>query len=104
MIEHDSVLATLIEISQSLMSATEPESLLQMILESAIRLFSAEGCSLALLDEKEQYLTFAFVVGGAEVERFRLESGQGLIGWVADNGQGVICNDVSQDQRFFGNV
>jgi Nif-specific regulatory protein len=104
MIEHDSVLATLIEINQLLMSATEPESLLQMILESAIRLFSADGCSVALLDEKEQSLTFAFVVGGAEVERFRLESGQGLIGWVVDKGQGVICNDVSQDQRFFGNV
>ncbi len=97
-------LASLIEINQLLMSAAEPDDLLQAILESALRLFSAIGCSIALIDETDQQLTFAFVVGGARVEQFRIILGQGFIGWVAQTGQGVICNDVTQDPRFFGNV
>jgi Nif-specific regulatory protein len=30
--------------------------------------------------------------------------GQGIGGWVAQTGEGVICNDVAQDPRFFGGV
>jgi Nif-specific regulatory protein len=97
-------LASLIEINQLLMSAAEPDDLLQTILESALRLFSAVGCSIALIDETDQQLTFAFVVGGARVEQFRIALGQGFIGWVAQTGQGAVCNDVTRDPRFFGNV
>jgi Nif-specific regulatory protein len=34
----------------------------------------------------------------------RLPLGQGIIGLVAQTGQGVVSNDVSQDPRFFGQV
>lgn len=94
----------LVEINQLLMSAVEPDDLLQVILESTLRLFSAAGCSIALIDETERQLAFAFVLGGAPVEQLRIELGQGFIGWVAQTGQGVVCNDVAHDSRFFGNV
>jgi Nif-specific regulatory protein len=97
-------LESLIEINQLLMSTVEPDDLLKAILESAIRIFSVEGCTVALIDEIERQLVFAFVVGGAKVEEFRLELGQGIAGWVAQTGQGVVCNDVLQDPRFFGEV
>ena len=97
-------LESLIEINQLLMSTVEPDDLLKVILESAVRIFSVEGCSIALIDEMERQLAFAFVVGGAKVEEFRLELGQGIAGWVAQKDQGVVCNDVSQDPRFFGEI
>jgi Nif-specific regulatory protein len=97
-------LARLIEVNQLLMSAMEPDDLLQAVLESALQLFSAAGCSIALIDEAAQQLRFAFVLGGAKVEEFRIQLGQGLIGWVAQTGQGVVSNNVAQDPRFFGNV
>ncbi len=97
-------LEALMEIGRLLMSTAEPEELLQVILQSAIRLFSAEGCSIALLDEAGKELSFAFVVGGAKVEEFRIGLGQGFIGWVAQTGEGVFCNNVSKDPRFFGTV
>jgi Nif-specific regulatory protein len=97
-------LTSLIEATQKLIGMTEPEELLQNILESALRLFAADACSIALIDEADQQLAFAFTLGGAKVEELRLPLGQGIVGWVAEKGEGVIANDVSQDPRFLGQV
>ena len=86
------------------MGLSAPEELLQAILESVLQLFTAEACSIALIDEAEKELAFAFTLGGARMQEIRLPLGQGIIGWVAENGEGVISNDVSQDSRFFGQV
>ena len=97
-------LTSLIDVTQQLIGMTEPEELLRHILASALRLFAAEACSLALIDEAEQQLAFAMTLGGARMEEFRLPLGQGIVGWVAEKGEGVIANDVSQDPRFLGQV
>jgi Nif-specific regulatory protein len=97
-------LESLIEISQLLVSTVEPDALIKVILESAKRLFVAEACSIALIDESAQELAFTFSAGGAEVGSFRMRLGQGIIGWVAQQGEGVICQDVSRDQRFFSGI
>jgi Nif-specific regulatory protein len=97
-------LQSLIEINQLLMSAVEPDEVLAVVLEAALRLFEVEGCSLALLDDTAQELAFVKMVGPAKVEEFRLALGQGIAGWVTQTGQGVVCNDVAQDTRFFQGV
>jgi Nif-specific regulatory protein len=86
------------------MGLNAPEELLPAILESVLRLFAAEACSVALIEETEQELAFAFTLGGARMQEVRLPLGQGIIGWVAEKGEGVVSNDVSQDPRFFGQV
>ena len=96
--------SSFLEAVQRLMGLNAPEELLTAILESALRLFSAEACSIALIDETTQQLAFAFTLGGAKMQELRLPLGQGIIGWVVERGEGVICNDVSQDPRFFGQV
>ncbi len=95
---------SLVEINQLLMSTLEPEALIHVILDSAKRLFSAEACSIAVIDESADHLAFVFSVGGTEVLSFRMEMGQGIVGWVAQNGESVICRDVSGDPRFFKGV
>jgi Nif-specific regulatory protein len=97
-------LASLIEINQLLMSTVETDDLLRAIIESAIRLFSVEACSIGLIDEATQQLTFSFSLGGAKVEEFHIAVGQGIAGWVAQTGQEVISNDVSRDSRFFQGI
>ena len=97
-------LQSLIEINQLLMSAVEPEGVLVVILEAATRLFEVEGCSLALRDDTAQQLAFVAMAGAAQVEEFRVGLGQGIAGWVAQTGQGVVCNDVAHDARFFGGI
>lgn len=86
------------------MGLTEPRELPQVILEAVLQLFTAEACSIALIEETEQELAFAFTLGGARMQEVRLPLGQGIIGWVAEHGEGVISNDVSQDSRFYGQV
>lgn len=97
-------LASLIEINQLLMSTVEPDDLLSVVLESVIRLFAVEACTIGLIDESGQQLSFAFSLGGAKVEEFRIAVGQGIAGWVAETGEAVISNDVSRDHRFFKGV
>jgi Nif-specific regulatory protein len=97
-------LETLIEINQLMMSTVEPNDLIKVIIDSAMRLFAAEACSIAVIDESDRQLVFAFSAGGAEVGSFRMKMGQGVIGWVAQTGEGVIVQDVSRDSRFFAGV
>ena len=97
-------LQSLTEISELLMSAVEPERVVAVILEAATQLFEAEGCSLALLDHVRQELAFVVMAGPAQVDEFRVTLGQGIGGWVAQTGEGVVCNDVSQDPRWFRGV
>lgn len=100
----DRKIQSLIDVNQRLAGVIESDDVLKVIVESANQLFSAEGGSVALLDEAEGNLAFTTVVGGARVEQFRLDRGQGIVGWVAQTGRGVVCNDVSQDPRFFRGV
>jgi Nif-specific regulatory protein len=97
-------LQSLIEINQLLMSAVEPDDVLTVILDAALRLFEAQGCSVALLDEAAQQLAFVSMAGPAKVAEFRIAMGQGIAGWVAQTGQGVVCNDVARDPRWFRGV
>lgn len=97
-------LESLIEINQLLMGTIEPEELLRKTIDATIRLFSIEGCSIGLLDETSDELAFVATAGPAEAEEFRIKKGQGIAGWVAETGQPVIANDVSQDPRWFGGV
>lgn len=97
-------LESLIEINQLLMGAVEPDAVLQVILEAATRLFAVEGCSIGLIDDTAQHLAFVVMAGPAQVEEFRVSLAQGIAGWVASTGRGVISNDVSRDQRFYGGI
>jgi Nif-specific regulatory protein len=97
-------LESLIEINRLLMGVMEPVEVITVILESAIRLFQAQGCSLALLDEVLQELAFIAMAGPASVEEFRVPFGQGIAGWVAQTGEAVVSNDVRSDPRFFSGI
>lgn len=97
-------LATLVDINQLLMSTVEPDDLLREILQAVIRLFNVEGCSFGLIDDATHQIAFFAMEGTAKVEEFRIELDQGIAGWVARMGEGVISNDVSQDSRFFSGV
>ena len=94
----------LIKINQLLVSTVDPNDLLETILESALRLFSVEGCSIGLIDEAKGQLAFIDMAGKAKAEEFRVDLGHGIAGWVAQTGQGVVSNDVSQDLRFFRGI
>jgi GAF domain-containing protein len=76
--------------------------LLQSITDTARTIFNAAACSLALLDEENEHLTFhvASGAGAEEVVGMRVNVNQGIAGWVVTSGQPIAIGDVTQDPRF----
>jgi GAF domain-containing protein len=80
--------------------------LLRSITSAARELFDAAACSLALLDEAQETLTFHVASGaGAEaVVGQRVPVDRGIAGWVVSSGQPVAVADVARDPRFAAEV
>jgi diguanylate cyclase (GGDEF)-like protein len=67
---------------------------------------SPDNWSLLLLDESKKELYFELAVGKASqaLKDVRIQMGQGIAGWVAENGEAVVVPDTSKDTRFFDKV
>lgn len=80
--------------------------LLQSITDTARTIFNSAACSLALLDDGGEELTF-FVASGAgadEVIGLKVPVGKGIAGWVVSSGQPISIADVTADPRFASGV
>ena len=98
---------TFIEINQLINSDySDPSVLLNRIVESATRLTEGEAASLLLKNPENGRLYFEVALGpkGSEVQRFSLNPGEGIAGWVAENNRSLIVQDVDQDERFFSDI
>ncbi len=100
-------LETLIEINNLINSNyTDIRSLLTHILESSTRLTGGESSSLLLVDTETDLLYFEIALGskGDKVTKLTVKMGEGIAGWVAQNNQSLIVNDVEKDTRFYSGV
>ena len=100
-------LETLIEINTLINSNyDDPRALLTRIIESATRLTEGEASSLLLINNENGKLYFEISLGskGPEMQRFSLNPGEGIAGWVAENNRSLAFNDVDDDQRFFEDI
>jgi GAF domain-containing protein len=81
-----------------------PDDLVTSVAATAMRMFGAQACSVALLTDDDAELVFTTVVGaGADrVKGLRLPSGQGIAGWVAMSGQPLVVSDLQRDPRWAG--
>jgi diguanylate cyclase (GGDEF)-like protein len=96
-------LDTLIEMASLINSTLDPLSIRKKAIEAATRLLNAEAGSLLLLDHETGELFFEVALGeaGEKVKSIRLAKGMGVAGWVAENDEPVIINDVASDPRFY---
>lgn len=96
----------LMEINASINSAMDLEILLRTIIDIAASVMNAEASSLALREASTGELVFHIVSqdSNKNLESLRLPKGQGIAGWVAENGEPVIVPDVSKDKRFYSGV
>lgn len=94
------------ELGKALTSSLQLDQVLRTIMEKIEEFLHPDTWSLLLVDEARRDLYFELAVGnGAEaLKEVRIQLGQGLAGWVAQNGQAVIVPDVSKDKRFFAQV
>ena len=83
-----------------------PDDLVNAVAATAMRMFGAQACSLALLTDDDSELVFTTVVGAGSdaVRGLRLPSGQGIAGWVAMSGQPLVVSDLQRDPRWAGSA
>lgn len=84
-------------------SSLDPYTIRQGAIEAAARLMDADAGSLLLVDEATQELYFEVTTGekGEKLKVIRLRMDEGIAGWVARTGEGVVVDDVPRDPRFF---
>lgn len=95
---------------QDLIQRMKPDTnliqLLDDLLGSALAVLSSGDGSLLLLDDETEELVFVVVHGAARdrLTGYRLPPGRGIAGWVADQKEPAIVQDVQKDPRFYPQV
>ncbi|GEM_PF-1417323 len=99
-------LALLNQASQAFNSTLDLASVLVTVLEGVRYLLKVIGVSIWLLDTETNLLICQQASGlGDEVVRgWRLQAGQGIVGWTITHGESVIVPDTEQDKRHFKGV
>jgi NtrC-family two-component system sensor histidine kinase KinB len=101
--QHQAELMTALAQSASKISASlNLDDVLHDILEQTSQTLNAQAVSLALIDPQDGDLVFRAASGGVgySVINVRLSMGKGIAGWVAQEGEGLIVQDVSKDERY----
>ncbi|MDT8440179.1 MAG: sensor domain-containing diguanylate cyclase [Desulfuromonadales bacterium] len=95
-------LEALIEIGKTLTSTVEIEEVLEVIMQQVSLLLKAQAWSMLLRNPETGELTFAISVSPAaeKIKGMTLARGQGIAGWVAENGEPLVIPDVRTDSRF----
>jgi len=96
-------LALITELGRRLSAAEDlPEALTQTMFR-VVDIFGSQAGSFLVVDREKDELRFEVMVGEhvAPLRPLRLQLGQGICGWVAQNGQPLLVPDVRQEPRFY---
>ncbi|MBP7591976.1 MAG: GAF domain-containing protein [Chloroflexi bacterium] len=101
-----SELAFINQVGRQLTSSLDLNQVVATTLEQARRLLDAMACSIWLIDKETNSLICREVAGpGNEYLRgWRLEMGQGIVGWVTANNQPVLIEDTWSDSRYYPSI
>lgn len=82
-------------------STLEPQEVLQLITNEAVRLMNASSGSVVLVNPTTGFLEIqASKALPARAQNLKLRVGQGITGWVARTGKAARVGDVTQDARY----
>ncbi len=96
-------LYSVMELGVLVNSSLNLAEVLKAIMQFANQVTNSVASTLMLLEEETGELIFSVPTGDNidKLTDIRLKPGQGIAGWVAENGEAVIVKDVKKDQRFF---
>ncbi|MBW8010156.1 MAG: GAF domain-containing protein [Chloroflexi bacterium] len=100
------VMSALAGSADAISASLQLDEVLQNILEQISQALEVEAVSLALIDTETNELEYRAATGkGTEnIIGLRIKMGQGIAGWVAQEGETVIVPDVNIDPRFYPKV
>lgn len=94
----------LLELIGQINSKLEINNVLRNIIEAAKKITNSEASSVFLLDKETDELILAVPTGPVsdKIDGQRFPKDKGIAGWVATHSRAQIVNDVSNDERFYG--
>lgn len=96
-------LSRLVDINRIINATLDIRQLLTVIMEIIKEIMHTEASTMLLYDEESRDLVFKVALGEAGeslTEKYRVKIGQGIAGWVAENREYLLVNDVYNDPRF----
>jgi PAS domain S-box-containing protein len=101
-----SAMTAVAESAEVITASLRLDDVLNRILEQISQVLRVEAVSLALINPEEEKLEFQASTSGKRqgVVGMSLDLGQGIAGWVAQEGQGVIVPEARQDPRFYPDI
>lgn len=92
----------LVDIAGKISAHLDLQEVLHAIVASVGELIPSDAVGLFLIDQESRLIREERLQGydASRVEDARLKVGRGILGWVADAGEGIIVNDVRHDERY----
>jgi diguanylate cyclase (GGDEF)-like protein len=89
------------QLARSLTASFDLDSILRTIIDHMESMIEADMWTLLMLDEESQELYYAIAAGGEEtaLEDLRVKVGEGVAGWVVQNGETLIVPETEKDPR-----
>lgn len=102
----EDLIAELFEETAELHAQAGLEAAAELVLDLAMRVIPSESGSVYVADINASDLFFAAARGpkAAEVMKFRVAIGQGLVGFSTQEGVGLGVSDAEKDPRFFAAI
>lgn len=91
------------DVGRKMASSLDPEKILPILVKAVRRDFNYHHVMVLLREGEDEVVLNAQVgdPGFLFPEDYRQKLGEGIIGTVAQTGKTILCNDVSQDPRYF---
>lgn len=99
--------AVVSDINYALTSKLSLQNIFNQLMLPVRRTLNVQSVSIGLIEQATGDIVFVDILLGPlfkDLPPIRLKKGQGIAGWVADNRQSLIINDVYADKRFFARV
>ncbi len=99
-------LEVLFRLEKEISCAFRIEDVLTRLLRQAVEMVGCEAGSFLMVAEETGELIFTTAVGGREeqVKHLRLQKGEGVAGWVAEQGEPALVNDPAGDERHLKHI
>ncbi len=83
-------------------SSLNPKEVFKRVMKIIGDYFSPRNWSLLLMEENTGRLRFEIAMGGnaSKLKKIYIENGEGIVGWVCQNGKPVVVEDAQNDPRF----
>jgi two-component system NtrC family sensor kinase len=96
-------LGTINEIAQTVTSSLDLDKVIRSVMKGINWVLRVETGSLLLVDEEANELVFKITLQGdtEKLAPYKLKMGQGIAGWVAQQGEPLLVPDVQLDPRHY---